>query len=139
MSGFTSLNMSMNYFANVMIDYMLFRAHCDYCLAKCELLYTVYEDVNCEMCTLLEQWDVCDKTIDEPCDFLDWLAWDIYKFDTSCSDSYIPPACISNYALLCEIFHCSYYDSTSCPYYISDDGFSRRKSMIEIMNELQVC
>ena len=39
---------------------------------------------------------------------------------------------------MCEICHCSDHDSTSCPYYISDDGFIRLSSIIEAMNKQQV-
>jgi len=63
-----------------------FLAHCDYCLEKWELLDIVYEGVNCETRAPLEQWDFCAKSVDEACDFLDWLAWDMYEFETSCSD-----------------------------------------------------
>jgi len=66
------------------------------------------------------------------------LAWDTYEFETSYSDSYIPPPCIPNYASpVCEVCHCSYHDNNSCPYCISDDGFARLSSMIETMNEQQ--
>ena len=61
----------------------------------------------------LEQWDFCAKTVDEACDFLDWLAWDTYEFETSCSDFYIPPSCIPTHApTLCEICHCSDHENT---------------------------
>jgi len=52
---FTSPNMSMNYFGDIMIDYMFFLAHCYYCLDKWELLDIVYESVNRETRALLEQ------------------------------------------------------------------------------------
>jgi len=38
---------------------------------------------------------------------------------------------------VCIIFHCSGHDSTSYPYYISDDGFAKLSSMIETMNKQQ--
>ena len=47
--------MSMNYFGDIMIDYMFFLAHCYYCLDKWELLDIVYESVNRETRALLEQ------------------------------------------------------------------------------------
>jgi len=37
-----------------------------------------------------------------------------------------------------EICHCSDHVNTSCPYYISDDGFATLSSMIETMNKQQV-
>jgi len=33
--------------------------------------------------------------------------------------------------------HCSDHNCTSCPYYISDDGFARLNSRIETMNKQQ--
>jgi len=39
---------------------------------------------------------------------------------------------------MCEICYCSDHNSTSCPYYILDDGFARVSSMIETMNKQQV-
>jgi len=113
-----------------------FVAHCDYCLDKYELLDTVYVGVKCETHALLEYWDFRAKNVDEACDFLDWLAWDTYEFETSHSNSYIPSPCIPTYAPpVCIICHCSYHDSPSCPYYISDKGFARLSSMIEAMNK----
>jgi len=95
--------------------------------------------VNHETRALLEQWNFCAKSVDEACDFLDWLAWDMYEFETSCSDSYIPSPCIPTYAPpMCEICHCSDHGSTFCPYYISDEGFARFSSMKETMNKQQV-
>ena len=80
--------------------------------------------MNCETRALLEYWDFCAKNVDEACDFLNWFAWDTYELETSCSDSYISPPCIPTYALpVCEICHYSDHNSTSCPYYISDEGF----------------
>ena len=73
------------------------------------------------------------------CDLLEWLAWSAYEFETSCSNSYIPPPFISNYTPhMCEICRCSNHDDTSCPYYISNDGFVRLNSMIETINKQQV-
>ena len=116
-----------------------FLAHCDYCLEKWELLDTVYEGLNYETRALLEQWDFCSKSVDEACDFLDWLAWDTYEFETSCSNFYIPPPCIPTHApTLCEICHCSDHDNTSCPYYISNDGFARLSNMIETIDKQRV-
>ena len=116
-----------------------FIAHYGYCLEKWKMLDTVYMGVDCETCALLEQWDFCAKTVDEACDFLDWLAWDTYEFETSCFDSYMPPPCIPTYVPpVCAIFHCSDHNSTCCPYYISDDGFAKLSSMIETMNKQQV-
>ena len=63
-----------------------FLAHCA-CLEKWELLDTVYREVNHETRAHLEQWDFCAKTVDEACDFLDWLAWDTHEFETGCSNS----------------------------------------------------
>ena len=41
--------------------------------------------------------------------------------------------------LLCVIFfHCSDHDSSSCPYYISDEGCARLSSMIKTMNKQRV-
>jgi len=99
--------------------------------------------VNYATRTLLEQCDFCAKIVDEACDFLDWLAWDTYEFETSCFDSYIPSPCIPTCApILCDICHCSDHDNTSCPYYISDDSFARLSDMIETMDkqraELQI-
>ena len=95
------------------------------CLEKWELLDTVFRGVNHETRALLEPWDFCAKTIDEAFDFLDWLAWDTYEFETSCFDSYIPSPCIPDLApSLCETCHCFDHDSTSCPYYISNEGFT---------------
>jgi len=95
--------------------------------------------VNYEICALLEHWNFCAKNVDKPCDFLDWLAWDTYEFETSCSDFRIPCPCIINYVPpVHEICHCSNHDSISYPYYISDNGFVRLSSMIETMNEQQV-
>ena len=81
----------------------------------------------------------CSKTNDEACGFLEWLAWDTYEFDNSCSDSCITSPCISNYAPpVCQILYCYDHDSTSYPYYISDDGFARLNSIIKTMNKQQV-
>ena len=97
---------------------------------------TVYDGVNCETRALLEYWNFCAKDVNEACDFLDWLAWDTYEFETSCYDSYVPPPCIPDYAPpICRICHCSDHDSNSCPYYISNEGFARLSNMIETMNE----
>ena len=60
--------------------------------------------VNYETRTLLEQRDFCAKTVDETCDFLDWLAWDTYGFETSCSDFYIPHLASPLMYLLCVKF-----------------------------------
>jgi len=101
-------------------------------------LDTIYEGVNRETCSFKVVRFLC-STIDEACDLLDWLAWDTYEFETNCSESYIPPPCISNYTHpVCEICHCSYHDSTSYPYCISDDGFARLSSIGETMNKQQV-
>jgi len=70
---------------------------------------------------------------------LDWLAWDIYKFETSCTNSFSSSPYIPKYALLvCEICNCSGHDSNSCPCDIFADGFARLSNTIEIMNEQQV-
>ena len=45
---------------------------------------TVYKGVNCETRTFLEYWEFGAKDFNEVCDFLDWLAWDTYEFETSC-------------------------------------------------------
>jgi len=116
-----------------------FLAHYGYCLEKWELLDTVYMGVNYETRALLEQWDFYAKTADEACDFLDWLAWDTHEFETSCSEFYIPPPCIPPHVpTLCDICSCSDHDSSSCPYYISDEGFARLSNMIETMDKQQV-
>jgi len=66
------------------------------------------------------------------------LAWDTYEFETSQFDSYIPPPCIPTYAApVCIIGCCSDYDNTSCPYYISNEGFAKLSNMIEVMNKQQ--
>jgi len=94
--------------------------------------------VNYETHTLLDQCGFYAKTVDEACDFLDWLTWDTYEFETSCFDSYIPPPCIPTHApTLCEICHCFDHDSTSSPSYISNDSFARLSGMIETMNKQQ--
>ena len=94
--------------------------------------------MNHEIRALLEQCNFCAKSVDEACDFLDWLAWTSHEFEIICSDSYIPSPCISTYAPpMCEICHCSNHDSTFCPYYISDEGFARLSGMIETMNKQQ--
>jgi len=96
-----------------------FLAHCDYRLEKLELLNIVYQAVNCKSRTLLELWDSFAKNIDETCDFLDWLAWNTYKFKTTHFYCYIPSSFIPNYApFMCEICYCSDHDSNSCPHYI---------------------
>jgi len=66
------------------------------------------------------------------------LACNTYEFETSYSDSYMPSPCIPIYAPpVCEICHYSDLNSTSCTYYISDEGFTRLSSMIETMNRQQ--
>jgi len=46
--------------------------------------------------------------------------------------------CIPDYApSMCTIWCCSDHDSTSCPYYISDEGFARLSNMIKAMNMQQ--
>jgi len=95
--------------------------------------------VNLETRALLEQWDFCAKSVDEVCNFLDWLPWDTHEFETSCFNSYIPPPCIPTHApTLCEICHYSDNDNTSCPYCIFDNGFARLSNMIETMNKQHV-
>jgi len=86
--------------------------------------------VSCETSALLEHSNFFAKNVDETCDFLDWLAWDSYGIETSCFDSYNPPPC--------DICHCHEYNSNSCPYHISADGFAGLTSLIEIMNEGQI-
>ena len=81
-----------------------FLARCGYYLEKWELLNTVYMGVNHETRTVLEKWEFCAKTVDEACALLDWLAWDTYEFETSCSNSYIPPLASSLMYLLCVKF-----------------------------------
>jgi len=116
-----------------------FLAHSSYFLGTWELLDTVYEGVNYETRAILEQWDSCAKSVDEACDFLDWLAWDTYEFETSCFKFYIPSPCIHTHApTLCNICHFSDHDSCSCPYSISNEGFARLSSMIETMNKQRV-
>ena len=95
--------------------------------------------MNHETRALLEQWDFCAKSVDEACAILDWLAWDTYEFETSCSDSYIPPPCIpAPVPPMCAICHCSDHASSSCPYYIPSDGLARISNMIETMNKQRV-
>ena len=105
-------------------------------MEKWEVPNILYKGVNYADVALLEQWDFCDKNVDEAQDLLDWLGRDTYEFESSHSNSYIPPRCILNYAhLMCEICCCSDHDSNSCPYHISIDSFARLSSMIETMNE----
>jgi len=79
--------------------------------------------------------DFYAKDVNEACDFLDWLARET-KYEISCTNSYIPPPYIPDYApTMCEICHYSDHDSNSCPYYISNEGFARLSNMIETMNE----
>jgi len=95
--------------------------------------------VNYETRALLEQWDFCAKSVDEACDFLDWLAWDTYEFKTSCSDAYIPPPCIPAYVRpMCEICHCSDHDNSSGPYYIPNEGLARLSNVIETIDKQRV-
>jgi len=102
-----------------------FLAHCDYCLQKLEFLDAVYKGANYEIHALLEQWHFCAKHINKACDFLHWLAWNTYEFYISCSDLYIPPPCIPNYAPpVCRIYQCPDHNKNSCCYYISNDGFA---------------
>ena len=113
-----------------------FLAHCDLYLEKWKILNTVYEGVNCEIRALLEYWDFRAKNIDKAWDFLDWLAQDSYEYEISCTNSYIPPPCIPDYAPpVCEICHCSNHESNSCPRDISDDSFAKLSSLIETINE----
>jgi len=65
----------------------IFLAHYDYCSEKWKIPIIVYEGVNCETHALLEHWDFYTKNVDETCNFLDWLAWDTYKFETNYSNS----------------------------------------------------
>ena len=63
----------------------------------------------------------------------------MYEFETSCSDSYIPPACTPAYAPpLCEICQCSDHDSSSCPYYIPSEGLAGISNMIETIEKQRV-
>ena len=95
----------------------------------------MHEGVNYETRALLEQWDFRAKSVDEACDFLDWLAWDTYEFKTSCSNFYIPPPCIPAYVPpVCEICHSSDHYSRCCPYYISNEGFASFSNMIETID-----
>ena len=75
-----------------------FLAHYAYCLDKWVLLDTVCEGVNSETRALLEYWGFCAKNVDEAWNFLDWLAWDTYEFESSRSDFYIPRPCITTNA-----------------------------------------
>ena len=94
-----------------------FLAHCDFFVEKWELLNTVYEGVNCETRTFLEYWNFCTKNVNEAQNFLDWLAQDTYEYEISCTNSYIPPPYIPDYAPpMREIRHCSDHGSNSCPY-----------------------
>ena len=62
----------------------------------------------------------------------DWLAWYTREFETSCFDSYMPPPCVSAHApTLSDICHFSNHDSSSCPYYIPNEGLARLSHMIE--------
>jgi len=94
----------------------VFLAHSACCLKKLELLDTVYEGVNRDTHALLEYWDFCAKNVDEACDFLDWLSWDTYEFESSHYDSCIPPPCILTYGPhVCKICHCSDHDNILVP------------------------
>ena len=138
MSGFHFLQYEHELFWRYYDHLHAFIAHCGYYLEKWELLHTVYMGVNYETRTLLEQWDFCAKTIDEACDFLDWLAWDTYEFETSCSDFYIPLPCIPAYVPpVCEICHCSDHYSR-CSYYSSNEGFARSSNMMETIDKQRV-
>ena len=44
------------------------------------------------------------RNVDETYDFLDWLAWDSYEFETSYSNSYIPDPASVIMPLLCVKF-----------------------------------
>jgi len=102
-------------------------------------LHIVNEGVNYETRTLFEYWDFYAKNVNEAGDFLDWLAWDTYEFETSCFESHIPSPCISNLApSLCATCYCSDHNSTSCSYYISDKDFTRLSSMIETIDEQHI-
>jgi len=114
-------------------------ASCGYSYGKWEILHVVDEGVNCETRTLFEYWDLYASNVDEAWDFLNWLAQDTYDFDISCANSYNPPPCILDLApSWCETYHCSDHDSTSCSYYISDEGFNRLSSMIETIDEQHI-
>jgi len=102
-------------------------------------LHVVDEGVNCETRAFFEHWDFYARNVEEAWNFLNWLAQDTYEFEISCANSYNPRPCIPNLApSLCETCHCSDHDSTSYPYYISDEVFSRLSSMIEIINEQHI-
>jgi len=73
-------------------------------LEKWEILKSVYEGVNHETRAPLEYWDFNARDINKACDFLHWLAWDTYEFETTCSDSYVPPPCIPTYAPNLSLF-----------------------------------
>ena len=77
--------------------------------------------MNCDTRTFSEYWNFCAKNVDEAWGFLDWLTRDTYEYEISCTNSYIPPPCIPDYAPpMCEIYYCSDHDNNSCSYYISD-------------------
>ena len=112
---------------------------CGYLYGTWEILHVVDEGVNYEIRVLFEYWDFYSRNIDEACDFLNWLAQDTYEFEISCANSNNPLPCIPDLApSLCETCHCSDHDSTSCPYYISDEGFTRLSSMIETIDEQHI-
>jgi len=114
-------------------------ASCGYSYGKWEILHVVDEGVTCETRALFEYWDFYARTVDEAWDFLDWLAQDTYDFETSCVNSCNPLPCIPDLApSFCETCHCSDHASTSCPYYISDEGFTRLSSMLETIDEQHI-
>jgi len=102
-------------------------------------LHVVDEYVNCATRALFYHWDFYARNVEEAWDFFNWLAQDTYEFDISCANSYNPLPCIPDYApSLCITCHCFDHDNTSCPYYISDEGFTQLSSMIETINEQQI-
>ena len=102
-------------------------------------MHVVDEGVNCETRAFFEHWDFYARDVEAAWDFLHWLVLDTYKFEMSCANSYNPLPCIPDLApSLCETCHCSDHDSTSCPYFISNEAFSRLSSMIETINEQHI-
>jgi len=102
-------------------------------------LHVVDEGVNCETRALFEHWNFYARNVKEVWNFLNWLAQDAYEFEISCATSHNPLPSIPDYGPpLCETCHCLNHDSTSCLYYIFDEGFAHLSSMIETINNQQI-
>ena len=95
--------------------------------------------MNCEPRALSEHWNFSAKNVDGAWDLLDWLAGEIYEFETSCANFFSPFPSIPNYALLVyAIWNCSGHDSNSYPCDISVDSFAKLSNKIETINGQQI-